>query len=149
MERAELGGRLSSYVAWRTEGNRVGPSGRQMQLKSIAGTERLRAEECQGCAIDWLTRLSVNNLGQHACAWMTWIERAAARQACRCCDRNECRAHVVIRPNAQVQGRALGVAEAMRRIGVPCNAQLGWWLMLGGSFVPSDCGRPMCFLQCR
>jgi len=32
-------------------------------------------------------------------------------------------------PNAKVQGRALGVAEAMRRIGVPCNAQLGEWLM--------------------
>ena len=28
-------------------------------------------------------------------------------------------------PNAQVQGRALGMAEAMRCIGVPCNAQLG------------------------
>ena len=27
--------------------------------------------------------------------------------------------------NAQVQGRPLGIAEAMRRIGVPCNAQLG------------------------
>lgn len=26
---------------------------------------------------------------------------------------------------AQVQGRALGVAEAMRCIGVPCNAQIG------------------------
>src|SRR3989344_4742720 len=30
-----------------------------------------------------------------------------------------------IAPNAQVQGRPLGEAEAMRRIGVPCNAQVG------------------------
>ena len=28
-------------------------------------------------------------------------------------------------PNAQVQGRALGIAEARRGVGVPCNAQLG------------------------
>jgi hypothetical protein len=28
-------------------------------------------------------------------------------------------------PNAQVQGRALGVAEACTGGGVPCNAQLG------------------------
>ena len=28
-------------------------------------------------------------------------------------------------PNAQVQGRALGVAEACSGGGVPCNAQLG------------------------
>lgn len=27
--------------------------------------------------------------------------------------------------NAKVQGRPLGVAEAMRRMSVPCNAQLG------------------------
>ncbi len=27
--------------------------------------------------------------------------------------------------NAKVQGRALGVAEVIVRIGVPCNAQLG------------------------
>ena len=30
------------------------------------------------------------------------------------------------KPNAQVQGRALGVAEASSGGGVPCNAQLGW-----------------------
>ena len=30
-------------------------------------------------------------------------------------------------PNAQVQGRPLGVAEASTGGGVPCNAQLGWW----------------------
>jgi hypothetical protein len=30
------------------------------------------------------------------------------------------------RPNAQVQGRALGTAEARSGGGVPCNAQLGW-----------------------
>jgi hypothetical protein len=33
----------------------------------------------------------------------------------------------LIGPNAKVQGRALGMAEAIVRIGVPCNAQLGWW----------------------
>ena len=32
---------------------------------------------------------------------------------------------VLRRPNAQVQGRSLGVAEARSRGGVPCNAQLG------------------------
>jgi hypothetical protein len=38
-----------------------------------------------------------------------------------------------VAPNAQVQGRALGVAEARSGGGVPCNAQLGrgkvrgWW----------------------
>ena len=31
-------------------------------------------------------------------------------------------------PNAQVQGRPLGLAEARTGGGVPCNAQLGrWW----------------------
>ena len=31
-------------------------------------------------------------------------------------------------PNAQVQGRPLGMAEACSGGGVPCNAQLGrWW----------------------
>ncbi len=29
-------------------------------------------------------------------------------------------------PNAQVQGRPLGMAEASSGGGVPCNAQLGW-----------------------
>jgi len=29
-------------------------------------------------------------------------------------------------PNAQVQGRVLGVAAARSGGGVPCNAQLGW-----------------------
>ncbi len=32
-------------------------------------------------------------------------------------------------PNAKVQGRPLGVAEASSGGGVPCNAQLGEWLM--------------------
>ena len=31
----------------------------------------------------------------------------------------------VVKPNAQVQGRALGEAEARSGGGVPCNAQLG------------------------
>ena len=35
------------------------------------------------------------------------------------------------RPNAQVQGRALGMAEARSGAGVPCNAQLGAALVNG------------------
>jgi hypothetical protein len=34
-------------------------------------------------------------------------------------------------PNAQVQGRALGMAEASSGGGVPCNAQLGRCIWLG------------------
>ena len=47
-------------------------------------------------------------------------------------------------PNAQVQGRALGVAEAMRRIGVPCNAQLGWGAQERAQSPRRACCRPMC-----
>lgn len=32
---------------------------------------------------------------------------------------------MILTPNAQVQGRALGVAEACSGEGVPCNARLG------------------------
>ena len=42
-------------------------------------------------------------------------------------------------PNAQVQGRPLGMAEARSGEGVPCNAQLGWLLMLGGLFINGLC----------
>ena len=38
-------------------------------------------------------------------------------------------------PNAQVQGRPLGAAEANSGGGVPCNAQLGWWPMR----IPDAC----------
>jgi hypothetical protein len=39
-----------------------------------------------------------------------------------------CTIATLVRPNAQVQGRALGEAEACTGGGVPCNAQLGrWW----------------------
>jgi hypothetical protein len=34
-------------------------------------------------------------------------------------------------PNAQVQGRLLGVAEASGGGGVPCNDQLGWGQVRG------------------
>lgn len=53
-------------------------------------------------------------------------------------------------PNAQFQGRALGVAETMRRIGVACNARLGWCEMLvrlmsllafGREHMSNDCVR--------
>ena len=38
-------------------------------------------------------------------------------------------------PNAQVQGRALGEAEARSGGGVPCNAQLGWWRGAGTGYA--------------
>ncbi len=46
-------------------------------------------------------------------------------------------------PNAQVQGRALGVAEARSGGGVPCNAQLG----AGGYADGSVCMRAL-FVDC-
>ena len=46
-------------------------------------------------------------------------------------------------PNAKVQGRALGMAEAIVRIGVPCNAQLG----AGGYADGSVCMRAL-FVDC-
>lgn len=49
-------------------------------------------------------------------------ELAAEGQAAHVAD--ECW-HFPRGPNAKVQGRALGVAEVIVRIGVPCNAQLG------------------------
>ena len=36
-----------------------------------------------------------------------------------------------VRPNAKVQGRPLGVAEARSGGGVPCNAQLGQGTPIG------------------
>jgi hypothetical protein len=54
------------------------------------------------------------------------------------------------KPNAQVQGRALGLAEANSGGGVPCNAQLGRCRMLvrlmslfafGREHMSNDCVR--------
>jgi hypothetical protein len=40
-------------------------------------------------------------------------------------------------PNAQVQGRPLGMAEACSGGGVPCNAQLGrWWHVTACAWFP-------------
>ena len=46
-------------------------------------------------------------------------------------------------PNAQVQGRPLGAAEANGGGGVPCNAQLGWWQVNGSMRM-----KPLC-VDCR
>ena len=42
-------------------------------------------------------------------------------------------------PNAQVQGRPQGVAEAIRRMSVPCNAQLGRARGILGVGAALDC----------
>jgi hypothetical protein len=47
-------------------------------------------------------------------------------------------------PNAQVQGRALGVAEARSGGGVPCNAQLG-----RGAVGFAEIGAIQCNELCR
>ena len=55
---------------------------------------------------------------QEAHAWLQVATEEVARLACA-------RGAFTRGPNAQVQGRALGVAEASSGGGVPCNAQLG------------------------
>jgi hypothetical protein len=56
---------------------------------------------------------------QEAHAWLLVATEEVARLACAS-------GAFTRGPNAQVQGRPLGEAEACTGGGVPCNAQLGW-----------------------